>query len=234
MARVLFASPISDIRGKLGNFVFSANVSGSYVKRLTSPPNNQSQVQTEIRNKIALVNQAWKSLSYSQIEAWNTFAADPPEIDHNPFGEEVLLSGLSWHSRINVRRLVVGLEYEADAPASIAVPAPLSFGLEIFDSKYASREDIFSYTEHDFDGFYAILKCTFTLSPTPQSFSRSRYNVWTNEVVGASETDITTEIENVLGNLQTNQKIFGWLFKQSPEGIRSLPLTTTTLVLPEP
>ena len=234
MARLKLATPIAGLRGKVGGWVFSANGSGVYCKQWQPPTHSSSPAQAAHRANLAAVRHNWSTLNSTQIGLWDALAASPPEIDYDPFGDAFLLSGSAWHTRINLRLLQVGEDIDPDAPTSTPVDAPDSFGLEIYETAYSLREDMFSYTEDDFVDHFAILHIATTLSHVKQTYSRSHASIFSDAIVEATETDITSPLELAFGTVSENQKFFGRLFKQSATGIRSLPLTTTTLALPTP
>jgi hypothetical protein len=234
VAIIKLAAPIAAIRGKLGGLIFSENKAAAYIKPWTLPTFPNSTRQQENKTFLNLVRQNWSTLNQSQIDAWNALAAAPPELDYNPLGDQYFLSGAQWHARINLRRLRAGQLIQNTAPPSISVPSPLTFELDITSTDDPTRSDRFNYSPADFAGHYAVLFCAVTLSNVVQSYSRSYSLILEDTVVGPPSQDITVALEDKLGYLQADTKVFGLLHKQSQAGIRSLPIATTTLVKPAP
>lgn len=234
MAVIKLASPISGIRGKLGGVVFSAGKAGGYIKPWRGPVKMRTVGQGNARSQMALVRAQWGTLSQGQIDDWNALAASPPELDYNAFGEQIFLSGSQWHTRVNLRRLWVGDAIVNDAPVNASVSAPATFGLTVYESKYLSGVDEFSYTDGDFSGVYAILEVAITASGVRQVAGVAGRQIYGGAVVGATSTEITSAMIETFGVLAAGSKCFGLLYRQSTTGIRSVAVAATTIVLPEP
>lgn len=233
MAMVKFAALVDGIRGKVGGFVFSANGAGNYVKELALPVAIQTAPQSIVRARFSRLRHAWGSLSEEQVAAWEALALNPPETDTNPFGEEFLQSGSAWHTRVNLRRLQAGQDYDDDAPASVPVDPPATFGLTVYESAELVEDSVFTYTENDFSGAYAVLAVA-VVGSTVRTVQSSGYRViWCGAVEGATATRINEELVAAFGALFVGQKVFGKLWKQSTTGIRSVALEASTLVLEE-
>lgn len=234
MAIVKIQAPLVGIRGKYGGMIFSENGSSAYVKQWCYPTDPRSTLQTPRRNNLATIRFAWNSLTQGQIDDWNYLAAHPPEIDHNSLGETILLSGSAWHTRINLRRLQVGDAIDNTAPAIVSVNPPATFGLTVYQYEFTLRTDLVTYTQNDFDGFYAILHIAPAFSLAKQSISTGFLSIWSGTIADDVEQDITTPLANAFGWLTIGNRLFGRLYKQSTTGIRSLPRENFFDVLSEP
>jgi hypothetical protein len=74
MARVLNAI-FGDIRGKVGGVVFSANKSGSVLRRRVRGRNPRTAAQVQARNIFGTGGSSWDSLSVVEQQSWNQFAS---------------------------------------------------------------------------------------------------------------------------------------------------------------
>jgi hypothetical protein len=234
MAIVKLQSPIAGLRGKYGGMIFSANGSGPYVRQWCMPPDPKSVLQTPLRADLTSIRHSWSNLTQGQIDDWNALAAAPPEIDYNSLGEEILLSGSAWHTRVNMRRVLSGDAIEDNCPVNTPVDPPLSFGLYCNDFFDAFPLAFFSYTDDDFDGFYAVLHISVASSSVLQSKTTGFRLVWSNTVTDGTLQDIMSELVTVFGSLTIGNRLFGRLYKQSTTGIRSTPLTSYIDVVPVP
>lgn len=77
MARIVGGSAIGELRGKLGNFVFSRNQAGPIVRQYVVPVNHRSNAQMLSRNLLSEASAVWCTLPDEIKEMWNNFAKDP-------------------------------------------------------------------------------------------------------------------------------------------------------------
>ena len=230
MALVKLGETIIGLRGTIGGLTFSANKNGPYCKKLVVPVATRTILQSVMRSRFAAIRADWSACTPEQVAAWEALAADPPEVDYNPFGEIIYLSGSAWHMRVNMRRLEAGDEIERDCPENTPVVPPVSFGLTIYPSSDEIDASVFSYTEGDFDGFYAALRLSVCRGAVRNVQSTGWMTIWCGTVEGDTETVITEELVGAFGGVYVGQKVFGELRKQSPSGIRSTQLTATAIV----
>lgn len=234
MAIVKLQSPIAGLRGKYGGMIFSANGSGTYVKQWTYPTDPASVSQTLKRSWMARIRHGWGVLSQAKIDVWDALAASPPELDYNSLGDQIWLSGSAWHTRINMRRFECGLAYEDDAPPNVAVDPPLTFGLTVYEYDWAGRADLLTYTDGDFTGFGGVLQIAHSRSTALATRTTGYYSIGCGAIPTNSPLDITIPLAAVFGWLSVGNRLYGKLFKMSSGGIRSVPLTVVSDVLPEP
>lgn len=113
---------IAEARGKAGGIIFSRNRGGQYIKAWASPINPQTGLQQNNRITFGSIVGHWNAtLTPTERDSWNDFAQANPV--QNTLGQDILLSGLNWYTRMNHTRLLAGLVREDDAPASAAAPA---------------------------------------------------------------------------------------------------------------
>lgn len=198
------------------------------------PADPKVSLQTGLRARLATIRRAWGSLTSGQIADWNALAIAPPELDYNSLGDQIWLSGSAWHTRINMRRIQAGDAIENDAPANVAVNPPDTFGLTVYEYDFAGRTDLVTYTQDDFDGFYASLHISVATSLVLAGTATGYRSIWCGAVADDVEQDITAPLASAFGWLAVGNRLFGRLFKQSTSGIRSIPLTVVADVLAEP
>lgn len=234
MAIAKLQAPVADLRGKYGGMIWGKNAAGNWVRQWTKPVDPGSMAQTGKRNWFTTIRHGWRDLSTGQKAQWDTLAASPPEVDYNSVGQVILLSGSAWHTRINMRRFQVGLAYTATAPPGLTVNPPVTFGLTSYTFDWAGRTDLFSYSNTDFAGCYAILKISVSSSLGRQTLTTGFRSVYSNTVAPVGPQDITSELAEVFGWLQVGNRLFGELYKQCTGGIRSTANTVVSDTLPEP
>jgi hypothetical protein len=222
---------IDDIRGRLGGSVCSRNLAGHTIRAWDYPGYKRTAGQDEKRGWLQNVRNDWGQLTQEQIDAWNALAATPPEVDYNRVGDVMLLSGSAWHMRINMRRLQAGQAIESDAPAGVAVDVPLTFGLTVYESSNEVDDSVMTYTQDDFDGFYAVLQVSLVSSLVQQVMYTGYKSVWCGTVTDSTSQIITDELYAACGIRQLGQRCFGRLWKQSTDGIRSGFISTFSNVL---
>jgi hypothetical protein len=234
MAIVKIQAPLVGIRGKYGGMIFSANGAGAYCKQWSAPVAKATPEQTTIRARMATIAHAFNLLTEEQLIAWQELAEDPPELDYNSLDEQYWPSASAWHMRINLRRLSAGQAYEADCPTNTPVDPATTFSLTCYTFDYPAGVDKFEYSVGDFASGFAILQ----ISPAPsliKTVQTTGYlQIWAAAVEQTNWTRINEELIAAFGWLQVGHKLFGKLWHQSTSGIRSVMLTTSCLVLPEP
>jgi hypothetical protein len=90
-AKVLPGEAISDIRGKLGNTVFTPGRSVLALRKRVKPKNPQSASQSEVRADMALYSSAWDALTDGQRLGWINAAATT--VKKNIFGAKYNTTG---------------------------------------------------------------------------------------------------------------------------------------------
>jgi hypothetical protein len=75
MALVKFGGGISGFAGKIGGTVYGRNKSGAYARNWAVPVNPVTTAQSAVRAVMAMAAAAWSSLTLTQVNAWNAYAA---------------------------------------------------------------------------------------------------------------------------------------------------------------
>jgi len=86
MANIRTGSIVADIRGKVGDEIYSRNRGGAFVKAYVSPVQPDTAMQITARADMAAAVAAWQSLSDTERNQWNTYA-----MTRNP--ENIALKG---------------------------------------------------------------------------------------------------------------------------------------------
>lgn len=234
MAITHLALPVTGIRGTIAGVVFSANKSGTYAKGWVKGTNPMSIGQMWQRAQMAQAGALWRTLSTPQQNDWDTFAETPPEDDYNSLGNPYLLSGFGWFVRILLRRRRTGQADDLLAPASTPTAAPGSFNMVLYPATGGNIDAKFTYGSGDFATYYAILR--LSIAPgVGTNVQTSRYlNLW--EALGANPTTTYFGVNyfDSFGVTQVEMRFFGRLYRQSPSGIRSVPLEIFTDVIAKP
>lgn len=92
--------------GKIGGHVASKNRAGAFLRTKVTPSNPRSTSQTAVRNRLASLSQAWRSLTEDQRKAWDG-AVDNFKRS-NVFGDIKIPSGFNLYQRLNNNILVLG------------------------------------------------------------------------------------------------------------------------------
>ena len=107
----------SDMRGKVGGVIFSANKSGTIAKSHRIPVDSKSPKQSAVRSLFAVIAQSWRSQSSANIAAYKALALLFPRIDS--LGKTYYLSGYGMFQFLNLNLLLNG-EAVLSAPPSIS------------------------------------------------------------------------------------------------------------------
>lgn len=92
--------------GKIGGHVASKNKAGAYLRTKVTPSNPRTTFQTEVRDRLASISQAWRALTQAQRNAWDGAVDNFKRT--NIFGDIKNPSGFNLYQRLNNNILVVG------------------------------------------------------------------------------------------------------------------------------
>jgi hypothetical protein len=121
-----------DIRGKLGNSVFSRNKGGAIIRQKVTPNNPRTAAQQLVRQNFGQNSKAWSgTLTQSQRDAWTAFAAANPV--RNVFGNTITITGLAMYNRLNQILLQIGASIILDPPVAYSVVQAPSIGSLVID-----------------------------------------------------------------------------------------------------
>lgn len=111
---------VGQLSGSQGNTTFSHNRSGSYIRNRVIPVNPNTTSQTAARSAFTSFSQNWRDLSQSDQSSWVSLADIDPIEDRQ--GQSIVLSGIAYYTRFNMRRRSVALARLDTAPALVEVP----------------------------------------------------------------------------------------------------------------
>ncbi len=152
MARIKYNSLISDIRGRLGSFVFSSNSTGGYVKNFVPPVFKRSAATSKARTAFSIASNIWSSLSVAVKEEWQAYASDIEQVRYDWFGDPFFLS-----SRASF------ISYYILASRSGSIPS-LSPPTGSKPSPITSAEALFSSSNTPLSSYFTVI------APLPVSF----------------------------------------------------------------
>ena len=104
MARIQLASNNDDIRGKIGNIVYSKNRVGNFQRKRVQGTQSRSFYQDIARQALTFVSQIWKVLPQDKITAWNIAAKNVKFT--NVFGGKYNPSGFNYFCKLNWIRII--------------------------------------------------------------------------------------------------------------------------------
>jgi len=76
MAKIILQQTFGEISGKLNGTVFAKNRGGAYMRTKVSPVNARTSAQLQARNLLSGYSQAWRNLTQTQRDAWNSASSD--------------------------------------------------------------------------------------------------------------------------------------------------------------
>jgi len=76
MAKIIYQQMIGEISGKLNGSVFAKNRGGNYIRTKVSPVNARTAAQLQARNLLSGYSQAWRNLTQTQRDSWNSASSD--------------------------------------------------------------------------------------------------------------------------------------------------------------
>lgn len=133
MAKIKYNSLISDIRGRLGSFVFSSNSTGGYVKTFVPPVIKRSAATSQARTAFSSASNIWSSLSVAVKEEWQAYASDIEQVRYDWFGDPYFLSArasfISYYILASRSGSIPSL-----APPAGPKPSPITSASALFSS----------------------------------------------------------------------------------------------------
>ncbi len=104
MARIIYGSIITDIKGSIGGITFQKNGSGTIARLKPRKTKANTQKQRDQQPRLKEVQSAWNALTLVNKILWNDFAAANNKIGLD--GQEKKLTGYQWFLTINENRLL--------------------------------------------------------------------------------------------------------------------------------
>ena len=214
MAKIKFGMMMTDARGKLGGQVFSKNRGGAYVRTKVSPINPETSRQSAVRSQLTGFSQAFRSLTSTQINAWNSAVSNFTSTD--VFGDVKKPSGINLYTKLNMNLAQVGVSPISDPPLPSEVPPVDSLALTA-NGTVAALSLAFTPTPIPADTEW-IVEATAPVS-AGKSFVKSEYRqIGTLAAAATSPQNILAIYAAKFGNPITGQKTF----------VRVTPVNTVT------
>lgn len=128
----------SGASGKIGGSVASHNRFGDYMRRWKKPVNPQSTAQVVARAALSYASALWRTLTDSDRQAWDTYAAGVPMV--NRLGEVKQAKGFNWYvAGLGLRHVLApGVDtYDGNLPATAtrAVLTPVTATADASDDE---------------------------------------------------------------------------------------------------
>ena len=229
MAITKLAETITGIRGTIAGVTYSANRSGTYIKKWAKGVNPQSMLQQIVRGLPAAVGPYWNALTDEQRTDWDQFALVPNELDFNSLGVQYFLSGYNWFVRANVRRALVDLAPTDTPPSGPAATAVTGLSL---DAEYSlAGELIVDWTDDQFEETDSLI---IEAAPAQGKNRTAPPNIWrkvyAHQNPGNDPIDIATAYNGFFGDPIDDYRIFLRAFKQAEAGNRSVVAVTSDYV----
>jgi hypothetical protein len=194
--KMKFGALVADGRGKIGGHVASKNRSGAYLRTKVTPVNRQTASQTTIRNRLANLSQAWRSLTENQRAAWNAAVSDFAKT--NIFGDLVNPTGFNLYQRLNNNLIRIG-ESAIDTPPMPAAITDIVIGALTANGTTGAMS--LAYTAGADAGSEVEIWATPPVS-AGVSFVKSEYRLIDQVTANtASPADIKTAYESKFGSI---------------------------------
>lgn len=124
----LFLPILGDLKGRVGDNVFSQNAAGTYVRRGTKPVNTQTAKRTQVKNAFGLSSGEWESaIDNGKLPSWEQYAQTTNKV--NKWGVNAKRTGRDWFMAINTFLGNALLPVQEDAPQTPGGAKAFSFEL---------------------------------------------------------------------------------------------------------
>jgi len=218
MAKTLIGAPLAGIRGTIGGTTFSANKAGTYARQWYRSANRRSPVQTDRRRITSVYAKAWALLSGGDKTNWDTFAADPAQEQMDSLGNGYYLSGFQWFVKINTRLYTVGRGQRSTFPTSAYPATPTILTLRVSVGAVSSR---ITYAAGTFTPTYDCLVFGWIVNTLGPAVAPTRRKlVKAAQVPGGTELVFSAEVAALFGTLNTVQRAFALIHRQTVDGMR--------------
>lgn len=220
MAIIIPGVAISQASGRVGGTIFSRNRGGAYIRNGSKPSVVTTPYAQAVKAILANFSAQWQDLTDAQREAWVEWATQNPIT--NRLGQQRTLSGHGAFVQINARLASAGGSSLTDPPLGVAPDGVLPSSI----TYTASPQKV----EVAFDGGptpenVAVQVLAYLSDRPGVNYVRNRLAlIQTSADEQASPIDITTELTNRFGTIQTGQKLH--------VGLRTINLTNGLVSTP--
>jgi hypothetical protein len=201
--KIKFGAVIVDGRGKIGGHVASKNRGGAYMRTKVTPTNPSTTSQAAVRNRLTSFAQSFRSLTASQIQAWNAAVSDFAKTDS--FGDIKQPSGVNLYMKLNSNLAEVGVvailtpPLPAEVEPVISVSATATAGVPSFSV-------VFTPTPVPANTAF-ILRATAQVSPGISNLSGKFRNIDILDAASASPENALAAYTAKFGTLVAGRKI---------------------------
>jgi hypothetical protein len=225
MALVKLGEIVVGVRGTAGGLTFSANASGNYCKMWARSPNPRTPYQQTVRGNITRYGALWADLTDAERQDWTDFGLAPPELDYDPFGTQIYLTGWQWFCRIQQRRASVGQDPDTTLPSDVAVTPPASVTLSL--EELPAGDCTVSWPDPTFDpDDSAIVYLAFHPSGALWTATRQFKLVLALQNPDSADEDITAAVLARFGAIRAGWFGHATLHRQRDDAVRSTPVST--------
>jgi len=184
MARIIYGSIITDIKGSIGGITFQKNASGQVARLKPRKNKTNTQKQRDQQPRLKGLQREWNLLSLTNKILWNDFGVANNKIGLD--GQEKTLTGYQWFLTINENRLLFD-DSILSAPPVYEIVNPISGGYLTYTSNILR----FNYNE-------------------PLGGVDSRVSVWASFVINSAskfDFNLCRNFRNYNGISDTGQNI---------------------------
>lgn len=204
MAKIKLSAMFAAISGKLNGSVFAKNKGGAYIRTKVTPNNPRTSFQLAVRARLTALSQAWRTLTQTQITAWNGAVND--WMTTNVFGDALKPSGINLYVRLNANILNAG------GTALTAPPMPGAVPNEVLSNFYyqtGSSEFAFELSVSPIPANYAyVVEATPSLSPGISNANTLFRQIAVMPAGALSNDNLNTEYVAKFGVGVTDAKVF--------------------------
>lgn len=138
MAFIKFSALVSSVKGKLNGSYFQNQKGGTALKNISGRRAKQKNGQSSLgvaQAKLAFVAQYWRTLTISEMAAWNVWALNFTRVNKN--GQEYTPTGYQMFNECNGNALAID-ENAIKEPGTPSAPLDMS----TFDTSYDVNDDL--------------------------------------------------------------------------------------------
>lgn len=212
--RTKFGALVVAGRGKLGGHVASSDKGGSNFRSKSSPVNNPTSYQSEIRQRFIYLVKLWKTLTEYQRATWIAASRLYPQSDK--IGNISFSSGFQMFTKLNSHLLQIGQSINLEAPAKTSVQ---SIKIDSGEA-WLQRGNLFITFSETINSDTAVL----IYATLPKSSGISNFNSY-YRFIGYLENEDFTEYN--ISDLY-NTKFGEQLDSQSYLSIKAIPVNKNT------
>lgn len=186
MALVSYGAIITNMRGKQGGSIFTANPAGAVMRNKTIPYRRQTQAKSKRNTQWKLFTQSWRSLGASDISAWQTFATN--FTFHNKLGAPVAARANIVFSTTNYFYYLQNVSI-LSTPATFTTP-PIP-GIASYSAIISAPQFILNFNPASADVYaYISASAPFTLGQQYKFQRRIPYMVNITATTGGTTFDL--------------------------------------------